>query len=120
MEFVSRKEERSDVSQVRRERRIGGSFGIDFCALNGENRSMAAPSSFDVADISPLAWRLLRVAAGYDQRSVEREVDDIVQAHISMLESGTRALSRPRREELFELYAAELDADQIEALTTYF
>lgn len=81
---------------------------------------MAVPSSVDIADISPLAWRLLRVAAGYDQRSVEREVDDVLQAHVSMLESGTRALSPARRRELLELYAAELDAEQVELLTTNF
>ncbi|RLM57327.1 hypothetical protein DVK02_06010 [Halobellus sp. Atlit-31R] len=81
---------------------------------------MAATPSVDVADLSPLAWRLLRVAAGYEQRTVEQEVDDILQAHVSMLESGTRALSRPRRQELFELYAAELDEGQVEALATHF
>ena len=81
---------------------------------------MASPPSVDVADFSPLAWRLLRVAAGYEQRTVEREVDDILQAHVSMLESGTRALSRPRRQELLDLYAAELEPEQVEALAAYF
>ena len=81
---------------------------------------MAATSSVDVADLSPRAWRLLRVAAGYDQRTVEREVDDVLQAHVSMLESGARALSRSRREELLDLYAAELDAEQVEALAEHF
>ena len=81
---------------------------------------MAAPPSVDVSDLSPLAWRLLRVAAGYDQRTVEREVDDILQAHVSMLESGARALSRSRREELLALYASELDEEQIEALAKNF
>jgi hypothetical protein len=81
---------------------------------------MAVPSSVDVADVSPLAWRLLRVAAGYEQRTVEREIDDILQAHVSMLESGTRALSRSRRQELLELYAAELTAEQVEAIAVNF
>ncbi|MDS0299208.1 hypothetical protein NDI76_10700 [Halogeometricum sp. S1BR25-6] len=81
---------------------------------------MAATSSVDVADLSPRAWRLLRVAADYDQRTVEREVDDVLQAHVSMLESGARALSRSRREELLDLYAAELSADQVEALAEHF
>lgn len=81
---------------------------------------MAASPSVDVADLSPIAWRLLRVAAGYDQRTVEREVDDVLQAHVSMLESGARALSRSRREELLALYASELDEEQIEALAENF
>ncbi|ADE03689.2 uncharacterized protein HVO_1919 [Haloferax volcanii DS2] len=51
----------------------------------------------DITDISPMAWRLLRVAAGYNQRAVERAVDDLMQAHVSMLESGSRGLSRSRR-----------------------
>lgn len=80
---------------------------------------MATPS-VDVADLSPLAWRLLRVAAGYDQRTVEREIDDVLQAHVSMLESGSRALSRSRREELLALYASELDEEQIAALAKNF
>lgn len=81
---------------------------------------MAATPSVDAADLSPLAWRLLRVAAGYDQRTVEREIDDVLQAHVSMLESGSRALSRSRREELLALYASELDAEQIEAIAKNF
>ncbi|WP_433623805.1 hypothetical protein [Halomicrococcus sp. NG-SE-24] len=74
----------------------------------------------DVADLSPLAWRLLRVAAGYEQRAIERELDDLMQAHVSMLENGTRALSASRRRELFDLYAAELDADQIRSIADNF
>jgi hypothetical protein len=81
---------------------------------------MATTPSVDVGDLSPLAWRLLRVAAGYEQRTVEQEVDDVLQAHVSMLESGTRGLSQPRRRELFDLYAAELDDDQIEAIAIHF
>jgi hypothetical protein len=81
---------------------------------------MATTPSVDVGDLSPLAWRLLRVAAGYEQRTVEREVDDVLQAHVSMLESGTRGLSGTRRRELFELYAAELDDDQIQAIAAHF
>ncbi len=74
----------------------------------------------DVAAISPDAWRLLRVAAGFSQRDVERDVDEIMQAHISMLENGTRGLSTDRRERLFELYTAELSADQVSALVEHF
>ena len=74
----------------------------------------------DVGEISPAAWRLLRTAAGYEQRTVEKEVDDLMQAHISMLENGSRGLSASRRHALFELYSAELSADQIEALVTHF
>ncbi|WP_336327093.1 hypothetical protein [Halovenus sp. HT40] len=74
----------------------------------------------DITDLSPLAWRLLRVAAGYEQRTVEKEIDGILQAHVSMLESGTRSLSQPRRQEIFDLYAAELTDEQIHALATHF
>jgi hypothetical protein len=81
---------------------------------------MAAPQSVDPAELSPLAWRLLRVAAGYDQRAVEREIDDIIQAHISMLESGSRALSLSRRRDLFELYTAELTTEQVAAIAENF
>lgn len=73
-----------------------------------------------LADVSPMAWRLLRVAAGYEQREVEREVEDLLQAHVSMLESGSRGLSSERRRDLFELYAAELGDDQVEALVENF
>ena len=73
-----------------------------------------------VGELSPLAWRLLRVAAGYEQRTIEREVDDLLQAHVSMLESGTRALSMSRKRALFEIYAAELDPDQIRAIAEHF
>ncbi|MEF8784664.1 MAG: hypothetical protein V5A45_01935 [Haloarculaceae archaeon] len=81
---------------------------------------MASPESLDVEDVSPQAWRLLRVAAGYGQRDVETEVDDIQQAHVSMLESGARALSPARRRELLELYVAELTDDQVRVLVNHF
>jgi hypothetical protein len=74
----------------------------------------------DVADLSPLAWRLLRVAAGYDQRAVERELPDLLQAHVSMLESGGRALSPQRRHALFELYTRDLTTEQITAIAANF
>ncbi|GAB3671570.1 hypothetical protein [Halopiger thermotolerans] len=74
----------------------------------------------DPDDISPLAWRLLRVAAGYDQRAVEREIDDLMQAHVSMLESGNRSLSRDRRRTLLELYGAELTGEQVAAIVRHF
>ncbi|WP_323172300.1 hypothetical protein [Natrialba sp. PRR66] len=70
--------------------------------------------------ISPLAWRLLRVAAGYEQRAVEREVDGLMQAHISMLESGNRSLSQSRRRTLFELYSADLTDEQVRVIVTHF
>lgn len=81
---------------------------------------MSVPETVDVTDISPLAWRLLRTAADYDQRAVEREVDDLMQAHVSMLESGSRGLSRSRRTALLELYSAELSDEQVELLVHYF
>lgn len=81
---------------------------------------MVAPRSVDVAELTPLAWRLLRVAAGYEQRTVEREIDDIIQAHISMLESGSRALSLSRQRDLFELYTAELTPEQITTIVKNF
>ncbi|OLZ41542.1 hypothetical protein A6E15_11360 [Natrinema saccharevitans] len=74
----------------------------------------------DPEGISPLAWRLLRVAAGYEQRAVEREIDDLMQAHLSMLESGSRSLSRARRKTLLELYGAELTAEQVRAIVDHF
>ena len=67
-----------------------------------------------------MAWRLLRVAAGYEQRAVERELTELMQAHISMLESGNRALSESRRQLLFELYTAELTNDQVCAIVQNF
>jgi len=87
--------------------------------------SVAADSSdtvdySDVSDISPMAWRLLRVAAGYEQRGVEREVDELMQAHLSMLESGTRGLSDSRRRLLFELYTADLSDTQVQAIVEHF
>lgn len=75
---------------------------------------------FRPGDVSPLAWRLLRVAAGYEQRMVEKEIDELLQAHLSMLENGHRALSESRRELLFELYASELSEDQIRAIVRNF
>lgn len=74
----------------------------------------------DTRDISPEAWRLLRVAAGFGQREVEKQVDDIMQAHVSMLESDTRSLSEDRLEELFQLYEAELTETQLYALVEHF
>lgn len=81
---------------------------------------MASKNQYPLDDISPLAWRLLRVAAGYEQRTVEREVDDLVQAHISMLETGNRALSESRRRVLYDLYTKDLDGDQIQAIILHF
>lgn len=81
---------------------------------------MTAPGSIEPTDLSPLAWRLLRVAAGYDQRAVERELDDVRQAHISMLESGSRALSSGRRRTLLELYTDELSTEQVIAIAEHF
>ncbi|MFB6091230.1 MAG: hypothetical protein ABEJ97_09250 [Halobellus sp.] len=74
----------------------------------------------DVDDISPDAWRLLRVAAGFEQRTIERELDDIMQAHVSMLENDTRSLSRERLEQLFELYRTGLTDEQIRVLVEHF
>ncbi|MFB6133781.1 MAG: hypothetical protein ABEJ55_02210 [Halanaeroarchaeum sp.] len=73
-----------------------------------------------VDEISPLAWRLLRVAAGYDQRGVEREVEEVMQAHISLLESGNRALTTDRLNRLFELYTEDLSREQVRALVEHF
>ncbi|NIC00463.1 hypothetical protein [Halobacterium sp. R2-5] len=81
---------------------------------------MAGRDAVDLADVSPTAWRLLRVAAGFSQREVEREVAGLRQAHVSMLEGGSRALSGDRRRELFALYAAELDDGQVAALVEHF
>ena len=67
--------------------------------------------------LSPLAWRLLRVAAEYEQREVEDELDDILQAHISMLENNNRSLSQSQLEQLFSLYASHLESEQILAIT---
>ncbi|WP_458187885.1 hypothetical protein [Haladaptatus sp. NG-WS-4] len=74
----------------------------------------------DITELSPMAWRLLRVAAGYEQRAIERELPELMQAHISMLESGTRALSLSRRSDLFDLYSAELTSEQIRAIAENF
>ena len=81
---------------------------------------MTELESLEVTEISPDAWRLLRVAAGYEQRGVEREIDDLRQAHVSMLENGTRGLSGSKRRALFDLYAAELDDEQIRVLVDHF
>lgn len=81
---------------------------------------MEPPSPVDLREISPLAWRLLRVAAGYDQRAVEREVEGLMQAHVSMLETGRRGLSAERRRSLFTLYAAELTDEQVAVLVERF
>lgn len=75
---------------------------------------------FDVTEISPCAWRLLRTAAGYEQRAVEKQLDSLMQAHISMLENDTRSLSVDRLEELYDLYSAELLHTQIAAIVEHF
>lgn len=75
---------------------------------------------FDVEDISPMAWRLLRVAAGYEQRTVEKEIGELMQAHISMLENNNRSLSRSRLVLLFDLYTAELTPAQVRVLVDNF
>lgn len=74
----------------------------------------------DVHDISPMAWRLLRVAAGFGQREVEVEIDDIMQAHISMLENNNRSLSQQRLDVLFDLYRSELTDEQVCVLVSNF
>jgi len=79
-----------------------------------------AVDDLELREISPEAWRLLRVAAGFGQREVETEVDDVMQAHVSMLESDTRSLSEGRLEELFALYAAELTETQLCVLVEHF
>jgi hypothetical protein len=81
---------------------------------------MAGVDAHDVSDVSPRAWRLLRVAAGYGHRDVERELADLRQAHVSMLEGGNRGLSAERRRELFELYAEELTGEQVRAILEHF
>lgn len=79
-----------------------------------------AAEDIDIQEISPMAWRLLRVAAGFGQRDVEAELDGIMQAHVSMLESDTRSLSGDRLREMFELYRGELTDDQVCALVEQF
>jgi len=81
---------------------------------------MDAAAGVDVEAVSPRAWRLLRVAAGYEQRGVERALDGLQQAHVSMLESGSRSLGVERRRSLLALYAAELSAAQVRALVEHF
>lgn len=98
--------------------------------MEGERRDTGAGADADVSasvdvdvdidDVSPRAWRLLRTAAGYEQRAVERELDGLMQAHVSMLETGNRGLSTARRRALFDLYAAELTAEQVLALVEQF
>ena len=83
---------------------------------------MASPEEreYDVLDISPRAWRLLRTAAGYEQRTVEKELDNLMQAHISMLENDSRSLSKDRLNQLYELYTADLTYEQVSALVENF
>jgi hypothetical protein len=81
---------------------------------------MPGTDGHDLADISPTAWRLLRVGAGFGQRDVEREIPDLRQAHVSMLEGGTRGLSASRREALFDLYATNLTDEQVDVLIRNF
>lgn len=81
---------------------------------------MKAEGDLSMDSISPLAWRLLRVAAGYEQRGVEREIDELLQAHLSMLENGNRALSESRCRSLFELYTDELTENQVRTLVDNF
>lgn len=81
---------------------------------------MGYVDSLSPDEVSPIGWRLLRVAAEYNQRAVEREVDDLMQAHISMLENGTRALSLSRRQVLLDLYTAELSDEQVRAIVENF
>lgn len=80
----------------------------------------SGPENIDVHDISAHAWRLLRVAADFSQRDVEVEIEDIMQAHVSMLESDTRSLSEDRLQVLFDLYSAELTRQQVCALVEHF
>ena len=77
-------------------------------------------AEIDVGEVSPEAWRLLRTAAGYEQRTVEREVDDLMQAHVSMLESGSRGLSQSRRRTLLDLYRRKLTDEQVRVLVDHF
>jgi hypothetical protein len=74
----------------------------------------------DLQSLSPQAWRLLRTAADYDQRAVEKQLDSLMQAHVSMLENDTRSLSRERLEQLYALYAAELTDEQVRAIIEHF
>jgi len=60
---------------------------------------------------------LLRVAAEYEQREVEDELDDTLQAHVSVLEDNSRSLSQSQLEQLFSLYAGHLESEQILATT---
>jgi len=96
-------------------RNTGNSVVVNLATDNSETVEFA-----DVDDVSPMAWRLLRVAAGYEQRGVEREVDDLMQAHLSMLENGTRGLSNARRQVLFDLYTTDLSPGQVDAIVTNF
>lgn len=93
---------------------------VESSSADAADADAAITGVSDVADVSPMAWRLLRTAAGYDQRAVERALDDVIQAHISMLENDRRGLSRSRREALFDLYAAELTDAQVQAIVDAF
>ena len=86
--------------------------------LATDDAEVVEPAELD--EISPMAWRLLRVAAGYEQRGVERQVDILMQAHLSMLENGNRGLSRSRRQVLLDLYAAELNEGQVDSIIKNF
>ena len=77
-------------------------------------------TAVDVQSLSPQAWRLLRTAADYEQRAVEKELDNLMQAHVSMLENDTRSLSTSRLRQLYDLYSAELTDEQIRALVANF
>lgn len=74
----------------------------------------------DITRISTAAWRLLRIAAGYEQRAVEKELNNLMQAHISMLENNNRSLSTDKLEQLYELYTAELNDEQVRVLVEHF
>lgn len=76
--------------------------------------------SCDFTDVSPRAWRLLRTAAGYEQRAVEQELEGLMQAHISMLENNSRSLSADRLEQLYDLYSQELTTTQIGVIVDNF
>jgi len=74
----------------------------------------------DIQSLSPQAWRLLRTAADYEQRAVEKELDNLMQAHVSMLENNNRSLSVDRLEQLFDLYTDELTGEQVRAIADNF
>lgn len=82
--------------------------------------SPAEEHDVDPREVSARAWRLLRTAAGYEQRGVEKEIDDLMQAHVSMLENDSRSLSRMRLELLLELYTEELTQEQVRVIVDHF